>query len=265
MVRLTKEQIQFYKDNGYVHLKKLIKDDELQKLSKEYDDLFRRKNQAKTESSWVGSDDSFRESDSPYTVKGIHNLQMHHAVFGKLLYNDDLLDALEDVMGTKNIVLHHTKAHFKPPEKGASYPMHQDYPYFPYEKDSMVAAFVHLDDSNPENGGLFVYPGSHKLGPLEDFGPKEGSSFHYVDQKKYPIERATPVIAEAGDVVIFSYFLIHGSTPNNSTRPRRMFLAQLADAHDRPIGGEPGQPGRGWVLRGVNLDRDATVANRARD
>ncbi|XP_045777079.1 phytanoyl-CoA dioxygenase, peroxisomal-like [Maniola jurtina] len=265
MVRLTKEQIQFYKDNGYIHLKKLIKGRELQRVSEEYDNLFRRKNAEKTESSWVGSDDTFRESDSPYTVKGIHNLQMHHAVFGKLLYNADLLDAVQDVMGTENIMLHHTKAHLKPPEKGASYPMHQDYPYFPYEKDSMVAAFIHLDEATPENGGLFVYPGSHKLGPLEDFGPKEGSHFHYVDQKKFPIEGATPVIAEAGDVVIFSYLLVHGSSANSSARPRRMFLAQLADAHDRPKGGERSQPGRGWMLRGVNLHRDATVANRARD
>lgn len=69
MVRLTKEQIQFYKDNGYIHLKKLIKEEELRRVSQEYDNLFRRKNREKTESSWVGSDDTFRESDSPYTVR----------------------------------------------------------------------------------------------------------------------------------------------------------------------------------------------------
>lgn len=45
----------------------------------------------------------------------------------------------------------------------------------------MVAAFLHLDAAGPENGGLFVYPGSHKLGPQEDVGAKE-SNFHYVDQ-----------------------------------------------------------------------------------
>lgn len=59
--------------------------------------------------------------------------------------------------------------------------LHQDYHYFPYEKDSMVAAFLHLDAADPQNGGLFVYPGSHKLGPLEDYGAKVGE-FHYVDQ-----------------------------------------------------------------------------------
>ena len=46
--------------------------------------------------------------------------------------------------------------------------MHQDYHYFPYEKNSMIAIFVHLDDSDVENGGLAVFPGSHKMGPLKD-------------------------------------------------------------------------------------------------
>lgn len=64
----------------------------------------------------------------------------------------------------------------------------------------MVAAFIHLDAASPKNGGLFVYPGSHKLGPLEDFGPKEGSNFHYVDQA-----RATKhyyVNSDINDVII---------------------------------------------------------------
>ena len=73
-------------------------------------------------------------------------------------------------MGTEDILLHHTKAHLKPPGTGAPFPMHQDYGYFPFKNDSMVAAFVHLDDSDPNNGGLAVYPGSHKHGPLEDKG-----------------------------------------------------------------------------------------------
>jgi phytanoyl-CoA hydroxylase len=32
----------------------------------------------------------------------------------------------------------------------------------------MIAVFINLDDSNPENGGLAVFPGSHKLGPQDD-------------------------------------------------------------------------------------------------
>ena len=70
-------------------------------------------------------------------------------------------------MESENIVLHHTKAHLKPPEQGAPFPMHQDYHYFPYKDHSMVAIFIHLDDTSPENGGLAIFPGSHKQGPLQ--------------------------------------------------------------------------------------------------
>ncbi len=76
-------------------------------------------------------------------------------------------------MDTPNILLHHTKAHLKPRSTGAPFPMHQDYGYFPFRNDSMVAAFIHMDDSDPENGGLAVFPGSHKMGPLEDKGEED--------------------------------------------------------------------------------------------
>lgn len=96
----------------------------------------------------------------------------------------------------------------------------------------MVAVFLNIDDSSPENGGLCVYPGSHKLGPLEDFGTRidgADADFHWADPKKYPIEGGTPVTAKRGEVIVFSYLLLHGSYFNNSERTRRMFLAQVRE------------------------------------
>lgn len=81
-------------------------------------------------------------------------------------------------------------------------------------------------------------------------------------QNKFPLTRATPVIAAQGDVVIFSYLLIHGSSPNLSPRPRRMLLVQMAAAEDTPLGRQPLRPGQGWLLRGVNVERDASISKR---
>lgn len=39
----------------------------------------------------------------------------------------------------------------------------QDYHYFPYKNDSMVAVFIHLDDTDSDNGGLAIYPGTIHL------------------------------------------------------------------------------------------------------
>lgn len=81
-------------------------------------------------------------------------------------------------------------------------------------------------------------------------------------QSKFPVEGATPVLANRGDVVIFSYLLVHGSPANLSTRPRRMLLLQVAAAEDKPLGDQPVRPGQGWLLRGVNIHRDASISKR---
>ena len=39
----------------------------------------------------------------------------------------------------------------------------------------MIAVFIHLDDTEVENGGLAIYPGSHLLGPQEDKGSVSGN------------------------------------------------------------------------------------------
>ena len=54
------------------------------------------------------------------------------------------------------------------------------------------------------------------------------ASHHYVDQEKWSLDQASPVTAKAGDILIFSYLLVHGSYVNKSDRERRMFLIQVA-------------------------------------
>ncbi|KAG7200119.1 hypothetical protein KM043_000561 [Ampulex compressa] len=264
---LSAEQKKFWCDNGYIKLSGIFSEKEMNEISDAYNELFERKareNLNGLESAWAGEDMKKAAGYIDYTVKSIHNLQMHSAVFTRVITNPKLLDALEDVMDTKDILLHHTKAHIKPPEKGAPYLMHQDYHYFPFKKHTMLAVFLHLDDTTPENGGLAIYPGSHKLGPLEDHGlsDEKGEQYHYVDPKKFPISGATPVSAKRGEVIIFSYLLLHGSYLNLSSKCRRMFLMQARAADDEPVTDVHKSPCQNLVLRGMNVYREASMANR---
>ncbi|KAL0118691.1 hypothetical protein PUN28_009391 [Cardiocondyla obscurior] len=264
---LTSEQKQFWQENGYIKLSNVYSPKEINEISDTYDDLFARKQREvkSLEASWAGSDMKKLAKNINYSVKSIHNLQMHSSVFTRAIMHPNLLDALEDIMDTKDIVLHHTKAHIKPPEKGAPYLMHQDYHYFPHKKDTMLAVFLHLDDTTPENGGLAVYPGSHKLGPLEDhgsFSEERNEAFHYVDPNKYPLSKAEPVLAKRGEVIIFSYLLLHGSYLNLSDRTRRMFLIQMKAADDEPMEDVHNSPCQGLVLRGTNYNQDGEYINR---
>ncbi|RXG71934.1 putative phytanoyl-CoA dioxygenase [Armadillidium vulgare] len=243
---LTKEQLDFYHKNGYIAVD-VFSADEIDEMSREYDEIFQRKEKDNLEATWKGD---WKKGKDKLEVKSIHGLQMHSAVFSQTILHKKLLDVCEDVMGNPNILLHHTKAHLKPPGTGSPFPMHQDYHYFPFKNDSMIAVFISLDKSDSENGGLCVYPGSHLLGPQKDISDSEQA--HYLDPKEFPIEKAVSLPLERGQktysiflyttiylikifkVVIFSYLLIHGSYDNTSDRVRRMFLIQLMSAEDEP-------------------------------
>jgi phytanoyl-CoA hydroxylase len=159
-------------------------------------------------------------------LKGFHNVEYHDAVFTRAASHPRLVAILVELIGP-NVQLHHTKMLVKPPEQGAPFPMHQDYPYFPHTRHSVLAASVHLDDTDLENGCLRVVPGSHRLGPLEATGPS-----HALET---PLEEGTPLPAAAGDVVLFNYLTIHGSGVNGSPRTRRNVLFQYRDPEDPPV------------------------------
>jgi phytanoyl-CoA hydroxylase len=180
-------------------------------------------------------------------VSSIHNVQYHSAFFNRLIADDRFTDVVAQLIGP-DVQLHHTKYHVKPAGHGAPFPMHQDHPFFPHEQHTMLAAAIHFDDADVENGCLCVVPGSNKLGPIQHIS--EGS--HYLPLDEWPLERAVPAMAKAGDVLIFNYFTVHGSYVNRSTRPRRLLLVQMRSPLDRPTAQVHLSPGQGTMLRGIN-------------
>src|SRR3954470_19089432 len=211
----------FYREHGYVLVRSVFDEREVEEMRQAIDRIL--EGVAATEHdrshTWAGVDQSLQ-------LKGFHDLTYHDGVFTRMVAHPRLVEVLTRVIGP-NVQLHHTKMLVKPPEQGAPFPMHQDYPYFPHERHSVLAASVHLDDTDLDNGCLRVIPGSHRQGPLEAQGPS-----HTVE---YPVEEGTPLPARAGDVLLFNYLTIHGSGVNASRRTRRNVLFQSRDPADPPV------------------------------
>jgi ectoine hydroxylase-related dioxygenase (phytanoyl-CoA dioxygenase family) len=182
-----------------------------------------------------------------------HNVEFFSAAFHKLLLDPRLTDVAAGIIGSPNVALHHTKLFIKPPEKGSPFPMHQDHPFFPHERHSMIAAILHFDDAPEAKGCLRVVPGSHRQGPIEH---EQAGGWH-LPFEQYPLESSVALPAEAGDVLFFSYLTIHGSGVNTSAEARTTLLVQMRDAADRPVDGEA-EPGAGLILRGVRPPESVT-------
>ena len=250
---LSEDESGFYRENGYVLAKGVFSREEAAGFRDEAHGLARRLAEAgvgdlRNQGWGAGA----KVTDLPRELLHCHNVQYHSGRLSRLLCDPRLSDRAADIVGP-NVLLHHTKMFIKPPEKGAPFPMHQDRPYFPFEKDSMIAAIVHFDDAPLEKGCVRVVPGSYKLGALEHL--HDGG--HHLPPEDYPVAEATPCPAEAGDVLFFSYLTIHGSGLNTSSEARTTLLVQMRDPADRPLAAVHLSRGQGVMLRGVDPTVDA--------
>lgn len=137
--------------------------------------------------------------------------------------------ALRDLFGDEPLGAQ-TMFYFKPPgARGQA--LHQDNFYLRVKPGTCMAAWLALDVTDAENGGMTVVPGSHKLGVAcpEDADLKESFSQHYVAVPDGMA--AVHVEMEPGDLLFFNGSLIHGSPPNSSAdRFRRSLIAHYVPA-----------------------------------
>ena len=181
---LNAEQIAFFQENGYILVKGLFSKEAAAKYRKACHELAALLGKTRNlDATWGSARDAVAEAKET-KILHCHDVQYYDASFTQLLVDERFTGVAADVMGTPNVQLHHTKMFIKPPEKGSPFPLHQDAPYFPHDKHSMIAAILHFDDAPLERGCVRVVPGSHKLGILDH---SSDGGWH-LPFDKYPIE-----------------------------------------------------------------------------
>lgn len=245
---ITQNDVEFYKENGYLLVKGVFNQAEVEEMREAVDSTIKRAAAVNKDANaqWQG-DFLPPEQLKKLVLKGFHDVHYHDASFMRAIIHPNMTAVLTKIIGP-NVHLHHSKMLVKPPENGAAFPMHQDYPYFPHALHTMLAASVHLDKADEANGCLRVIPGSHKQGSLPHVGA------HYLNHKQYPISEGLPCPADAGDVLFFNYLTIHGSDANRSERTRRNVLFQYKDPGDLPTKSTHINWGTGLMVAGHNPD-----------
>lgn len=236
---------EFWDANGYYHAQGVFSPSEVKDLETDFDRIVTKLNagEGETNARWQGPEME-RMGAVQTQIMHTHNVQQYSAAWHRALMHEGFLNAASALVGP-DIVLHHSKLFQKPPEKGAPFPMHQDWTYFPTVLDTMMAGVIHVSDATDEMGCLRVYPGTHKMGRVEGTSGQVASEV--LDH--YPLDNGTIVEAKAGDVVFFHYFTLHGSRPNTSAQNRKTVLAQLYAGDDRVEEGN-GHPDERLVLKG---------------
>lgn len=242
---LTRDQVQYYNEHGFLRIPQVFSPAEIDELSNELDRLVRE--WAVTDQGWTGPwrrAYMTEEVEKKSKLTAMHDLQFYSSAWLRAVTNPRLAEAMSDLLGP-NVELHHSTLHIKPPSTGHPFPMHQDHPFYMHENGCYVDVLVHLDDTRHENGEIRFLDGSHKLGALEHITmTPEGPCSPHLPTDKYRLEDTVPVPAKRGDVVCFSIHTIHGSYINTTDKARRLVRVGYRDPQNKQTAGQSlGRPG----------------------
>jgi len=254
----TTEITKSFQENGYYLARNVYSPAEVAELERDFDRIVGQLQGSGegVNARWGGA--AIDKIDKGTTVVHTHNVQIYSAAWLRAFLQPRFLEVSRAILNSPDVVLHHSKLFQKPAEKGAPFPMHQDWSYFPTVKDNMIAGIIHVSNATDAMGCLRVYPGTHRLGRREESSGQSATEDNWL--KDYPIEKATVVEAEPGDVVFFHYFTLHGSMPNRSDKVRKTVLVQMHSGDDK-VEDTNQHPNARLVLSGWNHHARRSLGN----
>jgi phytanoyl-CoA hydroxylase len=141
--------------------------------------------------------------------------------------------ALRD-LGYRAPVLWQTMYIFKQPHIGGEVRWHQDASYLISRPASVMGIWVALEDATRENGCLWVQPGGHRspLREIYEVDPvSRGGELRTIDETPWPTkDDGVPLEVPRGSLVFFHDHMPHYSSKNRSDRSRHAFTLHVGEA-----------------------------------
>ncbi len=215
--RLGPEDLQSYRDDGFVFLRELFDGEEI--------NLLRR---AMEEDPAIQQHSLLRaDQEGGATRISLWN-RAGDSVYGLAARSARVVDTAAALIG-EPVYHFQSKLTAKDPRVGGAWEWHQDYGYWYYNgclAPKMLSFMIALDTTNAENGCLKLVKGSHRLGRLDHLQvtPEQNSA----DPERLPHILATHDVVDCelapGDAVVFHCNTLHRSDQNRSENRRWTFL-----------------------------------------
>jgi len=231
---LTEEQVETYRDRGYVVVEEAFDDEEVRTLQEECDWLL----ELAVNAALATGRDSGRctltaSADAEeWMVRMFKPVDDLSVAFSEAMADERITGALRQLLDDEPALMEE-KLNYKqpiPPVEGLSvrehddsFPVHNDWAYYQdqgYPQSTLSTALL-VDDCTPENGPLHVWPGTHREHIEHEAAEGVGRR---VPPGEVDYDGGRDVTAPAGSVIFFNSLLVHSSNPNTSGDPRRLMI-----------------------------------------
>lgn len=232
---LTQQQLTHYHEQGYVIPDFRLPASTIQSIKDDFDRLL------------VGYPE-FRQNCPA--------LLTYDTTFLNYARNPDILDMVTQILG-EDIAIWNSSYFGKPAHDGKKVPWHQDGRYWPIRPLASCSVWIAIDDSNTGNGCLRIIPGSHRSRQLfkHENNPSDDLVLSLeLMRSEFDESTAVDIILESGQISLHDVFLMHGSEPNTSGKPRRGMTLRFfptTSVYERDIEGGD-QPRSLFLMRGVD-------------
>jgi len=171
------------------------------------------------------------------TIRRLRKINKIDPVLFNWVLETQLIALIEEYFGSNVSILanHHNSLMTKHPLYGTATDWHQDIRYWNYQQDDLITAWLALGNETPENGGMHVISGSHKM----QFTEKNFDSLQFFkDPTENKIEitsQEQPIILNQGDLLLFHCKTLHRAGRNNTDDIKFSLVYTFKKSSNQPI------------------------------
>ena len=171
------------------------------------------------------------------TIRRLKQAHSRDIVFTEWICHLPLVRRLTQLLGPGVVMplAHHNCVMTKQPHHSSDTRWHRDIRFWNFTTPDLVSVWLALGNEYPQNGGLFVIPGSHKI----DFKPSQLDKNLFfredVAENQPLLDSAVPVELSAGDVLFFDARTLHSASRNNTSQSKFSAVFTFRSAGNPPI------------------------------
>lgn len=238
---LSAEQQTFFAQNGYLVLPRSVSAARCQALLAQVQADVQADVQPieyEADVDYPGSPQS-REAPGGRTSRRLLQARSRGELFEQWFNEPSILTALGELLGgaVKQAGAHHNCVMTKQPQFSSDTGWHQDMRYWAFEMPELVSVWLALGREYPENGGLKVIPGTHRMG----FSPERFDERLFLIPERPEnaalLAQAVHVNLDAGDVLLFHARLFHAASRNYTANTKYSVVGTYRRLDNHPLPG----------------------------